>query len=79
MQLAALAFPSNPLPLPLVPEPPAMEQEEPRPIRRLVRRFKPRDACGRRAEKFVVTGRALGGAVGPVRKQREADIAGLTR
>ncbi len=57
-----------------------MEQEETCAFRRRsILSIQARDSLGRRAEQFVVTRCALGGAVGPVREQSEAEIAVLAR
>ena len=76
VQFAALAFPSDPLSFPLVPDSPPMEQEESIAFRRRsVTLIQARDPAGGGAEKLVVARRILSGGVAPVREQREAEIA----
>ena len=76
MQFSALAFPSDPLALALVPDPPAMKQKKTGPVRcRSVLAIEPSDSLDRRAQKLLVTCRVLGGGVRPVRQQRKPDIA----
>src|SRR5216683_5550590 len=80
MQLAALALPSDPHSLALVPLSSAMEQEEPITVRRwLMTEVQLRYAFDRRFEKLVVVRRMLRGSVGPIREQGEADVAVLAR
>ncbi len=76
MQFSALAFPSDPIALALVPDSPAMQQEKTKPVqRRTVPAIEPIDSLNRRAQKLLVTGSALGGRVRPVRQKRKTDIA----
>ncbi len=75
VQLAALAFPPDPLALPLVPEPAAMQQQEPIAVRRRsVAQVQAGDAIGGGLEQLVVARSTLVGTVGPVGQQREAEI-----
>ena len=55
MQLPTLAFPADPLALALVPDPPAMEQEKARPLRRRsVLPVETSDSFDRRAQSLIV-------------------------
>ena len=75
MQLAALALPADPPSFALVPDAPAMKQEEARAVPgRPIARVQPRDAGGRFVEKRFVVGVVLGCAIAPVGDQRESEI-----
>jgi hypothetical protein len=75
MQLAALAFPADPLSFPRVPHPPTMQQEEAVAIRcRSVASIQARDARGGHGKHLVVTWRSLGGGVRPIGEESEADV-----
>jgi hypothetical protein len=75
MELPALAFPADPLALPVVPDPPAMEQEESVAIRcGSMASIQPRNRRGSRGEEILVSGRTLRVAVRPVREQSETKI-----
>ena len=76
MQLAALAFPSDPPRLPWIPDPPAMQQEEARPAGcRSIAAIEAFDARGHRADERRITLDGLGRGVRPVRQQREVELA----
>ena len=71
VQLAALAFLSDPLALSFVPESAAVEQQETSAFRgRSVTLIQALDACGGGGEKRVIIRRIMGSRVGPVRQQR---------
>ena len=76
VELAAFAFPSNPLLLPIVPDPPTMEQEETvTPRRRSVAAIQTGDTLGGSIEKGVIPPGVLGRGVRPIRKKREMKVA----
>ncbi len=76
MQLAALAFPTDPALLALVPDAATMQQHEPGAVRRrAIAKIEARDARGGLLDQRGVTLDVLGQAVGPVRQQREMQIA----
>ena len=76
MELAALALPTDPTRLALIPNAATMQQEEPRSARRrAITQIEARDARrGRRDELSVTVGMFVRG-VGPVGHQREMQIA----
>ena len=71
VELPALALPPHPHLLALVPDPPAVEEEEPL----AVAPVQARDALARRRERLVITRHPLRGRVRPVGEDREADVA----
>ena len=75
VQLPALAFPSDIGALPWVPQPAAMQQQEPIAIgSRSVAPVQRGDSIGRRCQQRFVTRHALVGRIRPIRKQGEADV-----
>jgi hypothetical protein len=76
VELAAFAFPSNPLLLPIVPDSPTMEQEETvTRRRRSVTAIQTGDTLGGSIEKGVISVGVLGRGVRPIRKKREMKVA----
>ena len=80
MQFAALALPADPAPLAFVPDPPTMQQEEPRaggrgPVTSIEASMPSRATCNQ----FRVALCSLDVRVGPIRQQREVQIAFGTR
>ena len=77
MELAPLALPPHPLALRGVPDSPAMQQEESLRRRRSprVRAVQAVDSLERRRQELVVARHRLGGRVGPVGEEREAQVA----
>ena len=76
VEVAAFAFPSNPLFLPIVPHPPAMEQEETvTPGCRSVAAIETGDTLGGSLEKGVISLGVLGRGVCPIREKREIKVA----
>ena len=77
VELASLSFPADPLAFLLVPETPAMQQEETAPSSRwtLVFLVEASDAVGQRGEEILVTGHVLAGCVRPVAQEGKMEIA----
>src|SRR2546425_10892240 len=74
-EFAALAFPPDPPPLPVVPDPPAMEQQEAVPAGTLsITAIQAGDARGGRREERVISWNGLGRGVRPVRQQGEMQL-----
>ena len=77
VELAALALPSHPLLLRLAPDPSPVQQEEAVARRRgsVALRFSRAIPRGRRVQQRLVVRGASAGGVGPVREQREMQVA----
>ena len=76
VELAALPLPADPLAFLLVPETPAVQQQEARPAsgRTLVACVETLDALGQRGNELVVAGHALAGRVRPVGQQGKVEM-----
>jgi hypothetical protein len=77
VELPSFPLPADPLAFPLVPETPAVQQEEPRPAsgRALVPRIEMVDAVGQLGNEFLVAGHALAGCVRPIGEESEVEMA----
>src|SRR5687767_7877633 len=76
MQLAALTFPSHPLPLSLAPDPAAVKHIKAlAPRKGSMHAIQPCDALVSQLEQRIVARDAFGRSIAPVREQREMDFA----
>ena len=76
MQLPSLTFPSHPCALALVPDTPAMEEQEASAtaIRGAIAHVQAHDAVHRGGQQLVITGKTFTRCVRPVREQRKTQV-----